>query len=207
MPNRMQGGKARSCARSCRDTAPYQRAAERWREQRRREAARRVHQATDFHSNGRGSRADRGCGVAADDPRDYDPRAYMSRCLCVRLGILVAAAMVPPPVSAHDRTFVVIVPAPPRPSPPPPRIFSPQPPLQWMPPPALGLTPGIPSPTARCYAGRYVCTAAQPEHLGERCTCATSRGPVTGQILIPPSRPHPAPGNKSDEPAARPVRS
>ena len=44
--------------------------------------------------------------------------------------------------------------------------FPAQPPLQWAPPPAMGLTPGLRSPTARCYAGADVCPLAQPEHVG-----------------------------------------
>jgi len=49
--------------------------------------------------------------------------------------------------------------------------------MQWAPPPAMGLTPGLRSPTALCYAGANVCPLTQPEHIGEPCTCGTG-GPL-----------------------------
>jgi hypothetical protein len=71
-----------------------------------------------------------------------------------------------------------------RPASPPPPAFSTQPPLQWAPPPAMGLTPGRRSLTARCYAGANIRPLAQPDHVGVSCSCDTA---VTGRPLIPPS--------------------
>ena len=117
----------------------------------------------------------------------------MSLCISprfrVRVGLLIAAAMVSWPFSAGADTehlVVVIVPSF-RPASPMPPAFSSQPPLQWAPPPAMGLTPGLRSPTARCYAGANVCPLAQPEHVGASCSCGTAAGTTEGRALIPPS--------------------
>ena len=88
----------------------------------------------------------------------------------VRICMLIAAATASWPVLAGADTghvVVVIVPSFRPESPPPPR-FPAQPPLQWAPPPAMGLTPGLRPPTARCYAGANVCPLAQPELYAAR---------------------------------------
>jgi hypothetical protein len=108
---------------------------------------------------------------------------------CIRLCILTASAMASC-LSSVDadtgRPLVVIVP-PVRPPSPPKRAVPAQPALQWAPPLAMGLTPGLRSPTARCYAGSNVCPLTQPEHIGESCTCGTEDRPLPGRALIPPS--------------------
>ena len=103
----------------------------------------------------------------------------------VRICMLIAAATASWPVFAGADTghvVVVIVPSFRPESPPPPR-FPAQPPLQWAPPPAMGLTPGLRPPTARCYAGANVCPLAQPEQAGAYCSCDATEG----RALIPPS--------------------
>jgi len=114
-------------------------------------------------------------------------RLHISR-FCMRLCMLTAVGMASWPCSVGadtNRTFVVIMP-PVRPPSPPERAVPAQPTLQWAPPPAMGLTPGLRSPTALCYAGASVCPLTQPEHIGEPCTCGTG-GPLLGRTLIPPS--------------------
>ena len=109
----------------------------------------------------------------------------------VRLCVFGVAAMTSWPLSANPdagRVIVVIVPPARQPSPPPPPSFPLQPPLQWAPPPALGLTPGRRSPTALCYAGTYVCPLTQPEQVGEPCLCGPPSDLLQGRALIPPSR-------------------
>jgi hypothetical protein len=111
-------------------------------------------------------------------------------CSCIRLCMLTATAMTSwlSPVDADTgRPLVVIVP-PVRPPSPPERAVPAQPALQWAPPLAMGLTPGLRSPTARCYAGPNVCPLTQPEHIGESCTCGMEGRPLPGRALIPPSR-------------------
>jgi hypothetical protein len=106
----------------------------------------------------------------------------------MRLCMLTAAGTASWPVSVDAdtvRPFVVIVP-PVRPPSPPERAVPAQPALQWAPPPAMGLTPGLRSPTALCYAGANVCPLMQPDQIGEPCTCGTG-GPLLGRALIPPS--------------------
>jgi hypothetical protein len=49
--------------------------------------------------------------------------------------------------------------------------------------PCAGPDPGIPSPTARCYAGNNVCPLTQADNVGQSCTCGTTMG----RALIPPS--------------------
>ena len=117
----------------------------------------------------------------------------MSLCVArwrwVRIRLLTTAAAVSWPVFAGADTghvAVVIVPSF-RPAGPPPPRFPAQPPLQWAPPPEMGLTPGLRSPSARCYAGANVCPLAQPEHVGASCSCGTTTGPTAGRALIPPS--------------------
>ena len=107
----------------------------------------------------------------------------------IRLCMLTVAAMASWPFSVDadtKRPFVVIVP-PMRPPSPAERAVPAQPALQWAPPPAMGLTPGLRSPTALCYAGANVCPLTQPEHIGGACTCGTAGGPIPGRALIPPS--------------------
>ena len=98
---------------------------------------------------------------------------------CMRLCMLTVAGMASWPFSVDADTgrpppLVVIVP-PVRPPSPPERAVPAQPALQWAPPPAMGLTPGLRSPTALCYAGANVCPLTQPEHIGEPCTCGSRR--------------------------------
>jgi hypothetical protein len=107
---------------------------------------------------------------------------------CMRFCMLTAVGMVSWPCSVDadtGRSFVVIMP-PMRPPSPPERAVPAQPTLQSAPPAAMGLTPGLRSPTALCYAGANVCPLTQPEHIGEPCTCGTG-GPLLGRTLIPPS--------------------
>jgi hypothetical protein len=121
-------------------------------------------------------------------------KPHPSSCLhgvrfCIRLCMLTGAALVSWPFSVGadiGRPFVVIVP-PVRPPSPPERTVPAQPALQWAPPLAMGLTPGLRSPTARCYAGANVCPLTQPEHIGESCTCGIEGRPLPGRALIPPS--------------------
>ena len=121
-------------------------------------------------------------------------KPHPSSCLhvvrfCIRLCMLTAAAMASWPFSVDadtGRSFVVIMP-PVRPPSPPERAVPPQPPLQWAPPPAMGLTPGLRSPKALCYAGANVCPLTQPEHIGESCTCGIEGRTLPGRALIPPS--------------------
>jgi hypothetical protein len=111
-----------------------------------------------------------------------------SRLHVLRFCMLAVAGMASWPFSVDadtHRPFVVIVP-PVRPPSPPERAVPAQPALQWAPPPAIGLTPGLRSPTALCYAGANVCRLTQPEHIGEPSTCGTG-GPLVGRTLIPPS--------------------
>ncbi len=120
-----------------------------------------------------------------------DLRGRMSPRFWVRLWLFSAAAIMPWPLPADadpSHLFVVIVPPARRPSPPPAPNFPPQAPLQWAPHPSQGLTPGRRSPTARCYAGAYVCPLTRPEHVGQPCTCGTPSGTLQGRALIPPSR-------------------
>jgi hypothetical protein len=110
---------------------------------------------------------------------------------CMRLCMLTVAAMVSWPFSVDADTgrpppIVVIVP-PVRPPSPPERAIPAQPALQWAPPVAAGLMPGLRSPTALCYAGANVCPLTQPGHIGESCTCGTADGPLLGRALIPAS--------------------
>ena len=121
-------------------------------------------------------------------------KPHPSSCLhgmrfCIRLCMLTAAAMASwlSSVDADTgRPLVVIVP-PVRPPSPPERTVPAQPALQWAPPLAMGLTPGLRSPTARCYAGSNVCPLTRPEHIGESCICGTTGAPLLGRALIPPS--------------------
>ena len=137
------------------------------------------------------------CGTVDWQPKRSERRVSKpnpSSCLhgvrfCIRLCILTAAAMASwlSPVDADTgRPLVVIVP-PARPPSPPERTVPAQPALQWAPPLAMGLTPGLRSPTARCYAGPNVCPLTQPEHIGESCTCGMEGRPLPGRALIPPS--------------------
>src|SRR6476646_708194 len=93
-----------------------------------------------------------------------------------RLCMVIAAALVSLSAVSADagQLFVVIVPLPRPPDPPP--VIIPAPPLQWAPPPTIGLTPGVPSPAARCYAGPHVCQLERTERVGEGCTCDTPSG-------------------------------
>jgi hypothetical protein len=116
-------------------------------------------------------------------------RHHMSPVFWVRVRMLVAGAMVSWACSAaaDTRPPVVVIMPPPRPSSPPPAAFSAQPALQWAPRPAVGLTPGVRSPTPLCYADAHVCPLAQPEHVGESCICGAVPGGTVGRALIPPS--------------------
>ena len=107
-----------------------------------------------------------------------------------RLWLLLAAVLILEPNRVFaDREHVIVIISPPfRASSQPQPIFLPQPPLQWAPPVALGLTPGIRSPTARCYAELEVCPLADPQGIGEPCTCVTAGATQRGRGLIPPSR-------------------
>jgi hypothetical protein len=109
---------------------------------------------------------------------------------CMRLCTLTVAVMAswPFPVDADTgRPLPLVVIMPPVRPPSPPELAVPaQPALQWAPPPAMGLTPGLRSPTALCYAGADVCPLTQPEHIGKPCTWGTG-GPLLGRTLIPPS--------------------
>jgi len=110
---------------------------------------------------------------------------WMLSNLWVRVCVLVAATMLSWPLSATAETghsFVVIVPSFRPPNPPPPSALA-QPAWQWAPPPPLGLTPGIPSPAARCYARTDVCPLTPAGNIGQSCNCGTT----TGRALIPPS--------------------
>ena len=116
-------------------------------------------------------------------------KPHPSSCLHVLRFCMLGAAMVSWPFSVDadtGRPFVVIVP-PVRPPSPPERAIPAQPAFQWAPPFAMGLTPGLRSPTARCYAGANVCPLMQPEHIGESCTCGIEGRPLPGRALIPPS--------------------
>src|ERR1700722_18412426 len=117
----------------------------------------------------------------------------MSLCISprfwVRVRMLVAAAMASWPLSAGadtEHVVVVVIPTFRSASPPPPE-FPTQPALQWAPPSAIGLTPGLRTPPARCYAGANVCPLAQPGHVGASCSCGTAAGATEGRALIPPS--------------------
>jgi hypothetical protein len=118
----------------------------------------------------------------------------------VRPTVLVVAAMlVWPPCFAYADTrnpVVVIVPQVRLPSQQPP-AFPRQPAQQWSPPPAMGLTPGVRSPAALCYAGTAVCPLERPELVGKGCTCNTASGLRVGRALIPPVR----------DPAGKPERT
>ncbi len=122
-------------------------------------------------------------------------RLCMPARACLRLCLLIAAATasgLSVPASADPRRgLVVIVPPPREPAPPPPASQA-QPPKLWLPPAAMGLLPGAPSPAPRCYAGTNVCPLVRSEQVGQACTCTTpgdtiSGDPTTGRALIPPS--------------------
>jgi hypothetical protein len=94
----------------------------------------------------------------------------MAPWLWVRLCMLIGAAMASWPVSGGADTghvVVVIVPSF-RPASPPPQRFRAQAPLQWAPPPAMGLTPGQRSPAA---IGR-----ASPAAVVRACHVASTAG-------------------------------
>src|SRR5580692_4232783 len=123
--------------------------------------------------------------------------------LWVRVCVLIAATMLSWPLSATAETghsfvvdtghsFVVIVPSFRSPNPRP-RAVPAQPAWEWAPTPPLGLTPGIPSPAARCYARTDVCPLTQAGNIGQACTCGTT----TGHALIPPS--HDISGRPTDQ--------
>src|ERR1700761_7616698 len=116
-------------------------------------------------------------------------RQHMSPVFWVRVRMLVAGAMVSWSCStaADTRPPIVVIMPPLRPPNPPPPAFSAQPALQWASPPAMGLTPGVRPPTALCYADAHVCPLAQPERVGEPCTCGAAHGGTLGRALIPPS--------------------
>ena len=131
--------------------------------------------------------------LAANVDGAIDKRMFSN--LWVRVCVLVAPTMLSWPLSATADTghsFVVIVPSFRPPNPPPP-AFPAQPAWQWAPTPPLGLTPGIPSPTARCYARTDVCPLTQADNIGQSCTCGTT----TGHALIPPS--HDISGRPTDQ--------
>ncbi len=113
----------------------------------------------------------------------------MPRTSCIRCCLLIVAAVVLQPDRgiADNRHFFVVITPPPRPQPSPQPSFPVQPPLQWAPPLALGRTPGVRSPTARCYAGTQVCPLPDPGRVGEPCSCATEGATQLGRALIPPS--------------------
>ena len=131
--------------------------------------------------------------LAATVDGAIDKRMFSN--LWVRVCVLVAPTMLSWPLSATADTghsFVVIVPSFRPPNPPSPALPA-QPAWQWAPPPPLGLTPGIPSPTARCYARTNVCPLTPADNLGQSCTCGTT----TGRALIPPS--HDISGRATDQ--------
>jgi hypothetical protein len=125
-----------------------------------------------------------GCTPRVKAVRSWPARSGVRLCKLV-----VAAMMMAWPSCFADadprNPVVVIVPQVRLPSQQPPH-FPTQPALQWAPPPAVGLTPGLRSPAPRCYAGTTVCPLERPELLGKGCTCNTASGLRTGRALIPP---------------------
>ena len=89
-------------------------------------------------------------------------------------------------IGYHAMTVVVVL-IPQARQPPSPPVIQAPPALLWAPPPTPGLTPGTRSPAAKCYTATDVCPLAQPNRVGEACTCDTAGRQARGRALIPPS--------------------
>jgi hypothetical protein len=89
-------------------------------------------------------------------------------------------------IGHHAMTVVVVLVPQARPLPTPPVIQAP-PAQLWAPPLTPGLTPGPRSPAAKCYTSTDICALAQPDRVGEACTCDTAGRQLRGRALIPPS--------------------